>query len=84
MPSLGELCILAYRETLAMVAELINKSRSPTPTIWIFHFVNGQPDFLQTMWLQLYQFTKLGYALELQKLGGVYIHFCGSIDFPWR
>ena len=61
---------MACRETLAAVAELISKSRVPTPPIWIFHFVFGHEIFSKP---HGYQFTKLGHALELHKLGGVYI-----------
>ena len=55
MPSLGELCVMACRETLAAVAELISKSRSPTPPIWIFHFVTAHGNFLETLRLSIHQ-----------------------------
>ena len=72
MLSLGKLHILIYRETLTCVAELISKSRTrvPTPPIWIFHFVFGRAIFSKPCG---YQFTKIGHALALHKLGWVYV-----------
>jgi hypothetical protein len=46
---------MTCRETLAAVAELISKSRSPTPPIWIFKDTTGRPNFLETLWLSIHQ-----------------------------
>ena len=62
---------MACRETLAAVAELISKSRVPTPSIQIFKDTTERLEIFSKPCG--YQFTKLGHALELHKLGGVYI-----------
>jgi hypothetical protein len=62
---------MACRETLAWVAQLISKSRSPTPPIWMFHFVLARANFIRNP--VAINSPELGHALELHKLGGVYI-----------
>ena len=72
MPSLGELCVLTCRETLAAVAELISKSRVRTPHIWIFKDTTGRPNFLETLWLSIHQTWPRPRTPQVR--GGVYIH----------
>ena len=62
---------MTCRETLAAVAELIRKSRSPTPPILIFQFTAVRAQFSRNH--VAINSPKLGHALELHKLGGVYI-----------
>ena len=79
MPSLGELCVLACRETLAWVAELISKSRSPTPPIWIFHFVTVFSNFLETPRLSIHQTWPHPRTPQVR---GVYIQRLWVYRFP--
>jgi hypothetical protein len=79
MPSLGELCIMACRETLAWVAELIRKSRVPTPQSWIFHVVTGHVNFLETLWRSSHQTWP---RPRTPQVGGVYIQRLWVYRFP--
>ena len=61
---------LLVMTTSTRTSVLISKSRVPTPPIWIFHFVFGRAIFSKPCG---YQFTKIGHALALHKLGWVYV-----------
>ena len=66
---------MASRETLAWVAELISKSRSPTPPIWIFHSVTGHENFLETLWLSIHQTWPRSRTPQVR--GGLHSAFVG-------
>jgi hypothetical protein len=66
---------MACRETLAWVTELISKSRVPTPPMWIFHFVSGHKNFLETLWLSIHQTWLRSRTPQVR--GGVHSAFVG-------
>ena len=70
---------MACRETLAAVAELISKSRSPTPPIWIFKDTTGRPNFLETLWLSIHQTWPRSRTPQVR--GGLHSAFVGLWAF---
>jgi hypothetical protein len=78
-PHFGHHSSMVCRETLAALAELISKSRVPTPPIWIFHFVFGHKNFLETPRLSIHQTWPRPRTPQVR---GVYIQRLWFYRFP--